>query len=375
MSEEKGTAADVEARRVMTICNACRYCEGLCATFQAMTFRRTFTAGNLDYLANLCHNCTACYHGCQYAPPHEFDVNVPRTLAELRLDAYQRHAWPAFLGRAFRRNGLLVSLLTAILLIAILAIATTSVDHESLYGAHSGTGAFYAVVPHGVMVAVAGATFAFSVLAIGVSVYRFIQLTADDSVPGREEGAWPAALGRAGTLRYLDGGHGSGCSSRDDRPSNKRRYYHQLTMWGFLLCFAATVVASIYAYGFGLVAPYPVTSLPVVLGVTGGIGLLAGPAGLLYEKTRSDRNAAQPAQYGMDYAFIALLFLVSLSGLLLLVFRETMAMGILLVVHLGFVLTLFVVLPYSKFVHGAYRLAALRRFVAESRARDSSSLE
>ncbi len=375
MGETNGTDVAAEGRRIMTICNACRYCEGLCATFQAMTFRRQLTAGNLDYLANLCHNCTACYHGCQYAPPHEFDVNVPRTLADLRLDSYERHAWPAFLGRAFQRNGLLVSMVTAILLIAVLAVASAFVDRQSLYGAHSGAGAFYAVVPHAVMVAAAGATFAFSVLAICVSVYRFLQGTADESVPGREERAWVTALGRAGTLKYLDGGHGNGCSSRDDRPSNKRRFYHQLTMWGFLLCFAATIVASIYDYGFGLVAPYPVVSLPVILGVAGGIGLLAGPAGLFYEKIRSDRNATQPSHYGMDYAFMALLFLVSLSGLLLLAYRETTAMGMLLVAHLGFVLTLFVVLPYSKFVHGAYRLAALRRFAAESRARDSRLLE
>ena len=66
-----------EARRVMTICNACRYCEGFCAVFPAMELRLEFAAGDLIYLANLCHDCGACYHACQYAPPHEFAVNVP----------------------------------------------------------------------------------------------------------------------------------------------------------------------------------------------------------------------------------------------------------------------------------------------------------
>ena len=36
------------------------------------------------YLANLCHNCGACLHACQYAPPHEFAVNVPRAMAQVR---------------------------------------------------------------------------------------------------------------------------------------------------------------------------------------------------------------------------------------------------------------------------------------------------
>ena len=66
-----------DAARQMTICNACRYCEGYCAVFPAMELRRTFTKADILYLANLCFDCRACYYACQYAPPHEFAVNVP----------------------------------------------------------------------------------------------------------------------------------------------------------------------------------------------------------------------------------------------------------------------------------------------------------
>ena len=75
-----------EAERVMGICNACRYCEGFCAVFPAMERRRTFADGDLIYLANLCHNCRGCYYACQYAPPHEFDMNVPKVLEEVRVE-------------------------------------------------------------------------------------------------------------------------------------------------------------------------------------------------------------------------------------------------------------------------------------------------
>ena len=54
-----------------------------------------------------------------------------------------------------------------------------------------------------------------------------------------------------------------------------------------------------------------------------------------------------------------------MTGLVLLALRATGAMGTLLAVHLGFVLTLFVVMPYSKFVHGIYRAAALLRNAVE----------
>jgi citrate/tricarballylate utilization protein len=94
-----------EVIRVMQICNACRYCEGFCAVFPAMTRRRQFDEGDVGYLANLCHNCGACYHACQYAPPHEFGVNVPQALAAARNDSYAAYAWPATLAGLFRRNG------------------------------------------------------------------------------------------------------------------------------------------------------------------------------------------------------------------------------------------------------------------------------
>src|SRR5512144_2438165 len=97
--------ATAEARRVMEICNACRYCEGFCAVFPAMARRRAFNVADLTYLANLCHDCRGCYSACQYAPPHEFSLNLPRAFAALRADTYAEYAWPRPLAALFRRNG------------------------------------------------------------------------------------------------------------------------------------------------------------------------------------------------------------------------------------------------------------------------------
>ena len=67
-------------------------------------------------------------------------------------------------------------------------------------------------------------------------------------------------------------------------------------------------------------------------------------------------------------AFVAMLFLTSLTGLALLVLRETPAMGLLLAFHLGIVFGLFLTLPYGKFVHGLYRYAALARYAKERKS-------
>jgi citrate/tricarballylate utilization protein len=76
-----------EAIRVMTVCNACRYCEGHCAVFPAMERQTEFTQNNIEFLSNLCHQCGACYQHCQYADPHEFDINVPAVFEQARLES------------------------------------------------------------------------------------------------------------------------------------------------------------------------------------------------------------------------------------------------------------------------------------------------
>jgi citrate/tricarballylate utilization protein len=170
----------------------------------------------------------------------------------------------------------------------------------------------------------------------------------------------------AGQLRYLNGGE-VGCYNEDEYPTDRRRNYHHLTFYGFLLCFASTSVATLYHYALGRIAPYPWWDLPVVLGTVGGVGMLIGTAGLLAAKLRRDPAMIDGPRLGMDVAFIAILFLTSLTGLLLLILRETAAMGLLLALHLGVVFAFFITLPYSTFVHGIYRWVALVRFAKERR--------
>ncbi|MEM7745865.1 MAG: tricarballylate utilization 4Fe-4S protein TcuB [Pseudomonadota bacterium] len=352
-----------EARRVAEICNACRYCESYCPVFPEMFARRSFNDGDLSYLANLCHNCKGCWHACQYAPPHPFGVNLPATLADLRVESYAEHAFPKGFGRAFERNGAIIALATSLILIATLLGAMLLVDGTVMTGVHTGEGAFYAVIPHNTMVALGGATFGWAILAMILSVRSFWKSTGGGPIPLN---AWVGAFKDAGSTRHL-GSYGGGCNDVDEGYSQSRRHAHTMTMWGFLLCFASTSLGTLMHYFLGWEAPYSWYSAPVVLGTIGGIGLLVGPAALLWIKLRTDPAPEGTRRWGMDTGFIGLLFFVSLTGIALLLFRHTSAMGWLLAVHLGVVLAFFVTLPYGKFVHGIYRFAALLKMHAARR--------
>ena len=356
----------IEAARLMTVCNSCRYCEGLCAVFPAMELRREFADGDLSLLANLCHACGACLDDCQFAPPHEFAVNVPQAMARMRIDSYAAYAWPPALSGAFRRNGLVIAFVTALSVTVFLLSFAALRDASVLFGVHRGPGAFYRLMPHNAMALLFGGGFAFVILALAMGVRAFWRdINAARPLPVSVAMLWQA-LKDAGSLRYLDGG-GEGCGEGDAPEADRRRLFHHLAFYGFLLCFAATGVATLYHYLLGREAPYPWYDLPVLLGTSGGLGIVAGVLGLFVEGRRREL-LRDPGQRGMDLAFQVMLLLTALTGLALLGLRETMAMGVFLALHLGVVFALFLTMPYGRFVHGIYRFAALVRYTAERRA-------
>jgi citrate/tricarballylate utilization protein len=345
---DKAALRVAEGERLMTICNACRYCEGFCDVFPAMEHRLVFSEADINYLANLCHNCAECYYACQYAPPHEFAVNVPQVFAEIRAQSYRKYAWPGYL-----RVSAWAAVAIGILIAALLA------------GGRTGRNAnFYRVISHEAMVATFGVAGALIFVAQFMGFLSFLRESGESlGALFRPSILIPAAR-RVLSLKNLDS-NGAGCTYPDEHHSQSRRRYHHFTFYGFMLCFTSTTVAAIY-HLTGRVAPHPYLSLPVILGTLGGIGLLIGPAGLYWLKRRRDPAIVDVKQDGMDVSLLALLFLTSLTGLLLLVLRETAAMGPLLRIHLGVVLGLFLTLPYGKFVHGIYRSAALMRSVLEA---------
>ena len=76
----------------LEVCNACRYCEGYCAVFPALERKRRFS----------------CFYACMYAPPHEFGVNIPKALAEVREQTYSQYALPKVVANLAQRNAWLL---------------------------------------------------------------------------------------------------------------------------------------------------------------------------------------------------------------------------------------------------------------------------
>ena len=362
------TASEKEVARQLQICNGCRYCEGFCAVFPAMTRRLEFGKADIHYMANLCHSCGACLHACQYAPPHEFAINVPKAMATVRGQTYSDYAWPPVMGQLYQRNGLTLSLAVAASLTLFMLLALQI--NGTLWGllAENQAQGFYAIFPHNLMVSLFAPVFLWAVLALGIGVRKFWRdVTPATSGAPLSTPAAAEATHDALKLKYLGGGHGDGCNNEDDAFTLARKRMHHFTFYGFMLCFAATSVATLYHYVLGWSAPYDFTSLPKILGTVGGISLTIGTFGLWRLNLARNLNHGDLQQRPMDRGFIALLFLIGVTGLALMLSRNTAAMPSLLALHLGLVMALFLTLPYGKFAHGIFRTASLLRFAVEKR--------
>jgi citrate/tricarballylate utilization protein len=249
-------------------------------------------------------------------------------------------------------------------MLSIVAVALAA-DPATLLAATPGEGAFYRVLPREVMVIGAAAALALSLGALALGVAAFWRAIAPDCGGRALLRALPRAVRDAVTLRHLGGGDG-GCGDRIEAPSRARRLFHHLMVGGLALSFASTAVAALYQQ---LDAPYPLLSLPVGLGFAGGVLTLIGVGGLIVLKWRADCAPIASETLPTDYAMLALIGATAASGLALLALRATAAMGWCLVLHLGLVLSLFVLLPAGKLVHGPYRLTALLRAAIERDAK------
>ena len=181
-----------EARRQAEICNACRYCEGYCSVFPALHDKRAFTDGDITQLANLCHNCRGCYYACQYTAPHEFDLNLPKSLAEVRRASWEEYAWPQPVAQTFHQNGVALSVATVLGCALIFAAIR-------MLPAGDGEG-FYAVMSHGAMVAIFLPAFLFPVLSLGISGRRYWRATGGGRITWSDVSA---AFGSAVRMKNL----------------------------------------------------------------------------------------------------------------------------------------------------------------------------
>jgi citrate/tricarballylate utilization protein len=344
-----------EAERQLAVCNSCRYCAGYCPVWPELELRTVLSTGDLTYLANLCHDCQDCFTACMYTAPHEFDLNPPKVFAQIREETYRRYAWPRRLPRRFSGwVGVSLALLGTFLVLGLLSYLSTG----RLLSASPEPGSPYRILPYALLLVVVSAPAVWSVGVLGWAAIRYWHAIHGRFADLLRVRAWPVTVVQSVHLLHMRGG-GAGCDYPGPAPGAARRRFHLAMVYGFGLCVLSTVAAAVEQDVLGLLPPYPYLSVPVLCGTAGGFGMLAGGAGLLVLKARSDVTRSSPSTRHADYGFVWALLVLAASGLLTLVLRDRAVFGPVLLVHLSAVVVAFGIAPYTKFVHGIYRMLAV----------------
>jgi citrate/tricarballylate utilization protein len=358
-----------EASRQLRICNACRYCEGFCAVFPALERRSVLDGGDISQLANLCHDCRACFDACMYAPPHEFAINVPVALSAVRVRDYGDHVWPRRVPWALRGwRGVLLGLLASTATVVVTALLHSG--WSGLFRQRHTAASPYDLIPYPALLVFVLVPTVFAVTVMTLAARGYWRAIGPVPVTGS---VVMRAVGDAASLRYLRGG-GAECHYPDDtRPSGGRRRMHHLVAYGFGLCVVSTISAGFMQDLLGIDPPYSWTSPPVLTGTVGGSALAIGCGGMLWFKTRSSPVTSFARMTVKDYGLAVALLFLSVSGLATLILRSTPAFGVAFLVHLAAIGVTFAATPYSKLVHIGYRFLSLvhdraERAPAETRA-------
>jgi citrate/tricarballylate utilization protein len=359
-SNEKSILLD-EAVRQYTICNACRHCEGFCAVWDVISLRTTIKEKDVKYFAYLCHDCRDCYYACPYSIPHEFSLNIPKINSKIRLDINKEMSIPKFLGKIYDKLNIItvsISILSFIFMITIIGLL------RGINLLISPQPSFYTVIPS-IYIQIGG--IILGLYALTVLIYQGIVYWYEiggDTINLLNLKSHVITLYQELSHKWFKGG-GVGCDYPSYSGSYLRLFFHSLLVSGFILDFLSTVIAAFYEKILHIMPPYPFESPVVILGILGGLLLLLSSIGLLTLKRVSNKSLIDENMVQIDNWLIYLLALISISGFLLLIFRDTPFMGILLILHLSITIPLFLLAPYSKFSHFIYRYFATLKYNQE----------
>ncbi|HWD25265.1 MAG TPA: tricarballylate utilization 4Fe-4S protein TcuB [Acidimicrobiales bacterium] len=349
-------APHVETRRQLEICDACRFCEGLCAVFPALERRGPLTDGDIGQLANLCHDCRACFEVCMYAPPHPFGVNLPQMLAARRGETIASLGARTNLRSDRPRRGSL-SLLAFLAALGTVVFGVIVTHRSSKLGLPPASP--YRVVDEPTLLIASGAAALVGIVGAGLGGHRFWRAIGGRTRDLFSFRAWRGAIADAATLRYL-GGPTVRCASGSER-TGPRRVLHQALVIGLSLTLASTIAAAILGDLAHHPPPYRWASVPVVLGSVGGVLLIGGSIALRRLDRRRDPAPGEPSMGLRNAALLDALALLGASGLAALMLRSTPAGGPVLVLHLVVVWSTLLIAACSKLAHAQYRLLALVR--------------
>jgi quinone-modifying oxidoreductase subunit QmoC len=307
----------------------------------------------------LCHQCNDCSTHCpRGARPGD-------VMAALRRESVLHYAVPRFLGRWLNQPKYLPLLMLIPALLLGLALLVRA-PLETALGISNYTGqkivfSYSSTLPHWLLISFFTFFGVLVLLAVVVGAARFWRaMKAADARAGITAPAQGVAPSIAAALKdILMHNHFTSCTTQ-----GARFISHLCVFYGFIALFVVAIwvitakfnplIQDRFVYPFSFWNPWR------ILANLGGAALVAGCLLMIWERLRGNKHAGAGTFF--DWAFLGTLLAVAFTGLAaeaLHYARLEPHRHIVYFIHLVFVCTLLLYLPYSKFAHLIYRTTAM----------------
>ncbi|UCG85057.1 MAG: quinone-interacting membrane-bound oxidoreductase complex subunit QmoC [Gemmatimonadota bacterium] len=307
----------------------------------------------------LCHHCNDC------------SVRCPRSgrpgdvLAAVRRECVIHYAAPRFLARWVSQPRFVPLLLGLPAVLLGLAIVLRDPIANALgLAAPLGESIVYSYspwLPHWLINGFFGLFTLFALAAAIVGLVRFIRVIKAPGVWGATGPPTRSFMSSAWTAIKQIFTHDkfTSCTAEHSRPLS-----HLLVFFGFIALSVVTfwvitgrvnpLLRDAFVYPFSFLSPWK------LLANIGGAAVFVGCVMMLRQRLRNRDNAGGSTYF--DWAFVWTLFAVVVSGFAteaLHYLRMAPHRHVVYFIHLVFVFTLLIYLPYSKFAHLLYRTTAM----------------
>jgi quinone-modifying oxidoreductase, subunit QmoC len=295
----------------------------------------------------LCHQCNDCSVQCPRG------ANPGDVMKAIRKVGIQENAWPSSLGRLIGTPSLIL-LTVAIPIVAVLALISSNNGFVFPQPLNYGR-----LIDYFHIQAVFGAVVLFAGLSVLISLRNYwVNLEANNApANASERKAFGPALIEAlkDILPHT--------VFKECEANNIRYFAHLLVFWGMA---GLLLTTSIVAFNIDILDIAPPSrsgpgTLPIkILGNVSAVCLLVGLGIMLIRRLTSPDESGDSSYF--DWFFLLTIFGTGMTGLFTELIRWAGSVSgayIMFTVHLMFVLTLLLYLPFSKFAHLGYRTVAM----------------
>ncbi len=331
-----------EGIRQFNICNACRYCEGYCAVWDAIERESSFLPLDMKHYSNLCHDCRECYYVCPYTGDHEFKLNIPGLLSEIRLETYSENIWPRIARKSLDHPVASWAIVISISLVFTFGLTIFLSGTKYLFSPSTLSDQ---IIPDPYFKLLSFLLYAYVIIMWSLEGLKYWH-----SIKKPERRITPKyfLLGLKDALqhRYFGGGS-AGCNYPGESGTITRLVFHAMLLGGFLLDLATILF-------------YPDMSRAVVLSYTAGAtAMFIGSLFLLVFKPLSNLSLLSSGMKHNDYPFTTAMMITGLTGMLFPLTSGTLFYSYFFLIHIALIAAIFLIAPYSKFLHPVFRVVSL----------------